>query len=176
MRDLKLSDKGKIFIASFSDEIVTGKIQVEGKQFYLCQNIKNGSRCSDTLGYQYSWYVDSGSKYDISRNGVKDFKLLTPTDVETYKDFNKGDVLACRSGDGRTLTIDGKIGETLIGRFSSEYTLGGSPGLFTAEDLYKREWRLKYEPDEEDIVELSVSEVAEKLGIDPKLLKIVDNS
>ena len=33
------------------------KIQIENGEVYICQNIADGDRCNDTLGYRYSWRV-----------------------------------------------------------------------------------------------------------------------
>jgi len=55
---------------------LTGKIQEEGGQFFLCQNKKIGIECDDKLGYKYSWRIHSGNKKDLDYNNVSKFRII----------------------------------------------------------------------------------------------------
>lgn len=73
---IKITDINREFKCKISDTEVTGRIQVEDNSIYLCQNEKNGFRCSNKLGYLYSWSVESGSDSDLFNNGITDFIFL----------------------------------------------------------------------------------------------------
>lgn len=38
-------------------EIKSAKINFQNQSYYICQNKKDGSRCKNTLGYKYSWWI-----------------------------------------------------------------------------------------------------------------------
>lgn len=52
----------------------TGRIQIEKKEgsetIYICQNVKEGTSCTDKLGFNYSWVVRSGTKKYLFKNSV----------------------------------------------------------------------------------------------------------
>ena len=73
---LNTNNIGRPFRAYIYNALCEGKIQIEGRRVYLCQNIMEGKNCDNRLGYTYSWSVRSGSEHDLSENGVYDFKLL----------------------------------------------------------------------------------------------------
>lgn len=73
---IKITDINREFKCKISDTEVTGRIQVEDNSIYLCQNEKNGFRCSNKLGYLYSWSVESGSDSELFNNGITDFIFL----------------------------------------------------------------------------------------------------
>lgn len=68
------------FTARIEGRDCEGKISVQYNTVYLCQDVKNGSRCDDTLGYKHSWNVSAGTEDQLRRNDVKNFKLIKPTD------------------------------------------------------------------------------------------------
>ena len=39
------------------EDVHSGRIHYEDDKIYICQDVKDGTRCEDTLGYRYSWYV-----------------------------------------------------------------------------------------------------------------------
>lgn len=173
MRDLKVSDARKRFKAIIRTTPVEGKIQLENGKYYLCQNERDGSRCSDKLGYKFSWSVESGSVKHLLGSEVKNLKVKgwTEKEIDEFKDFQIGDELISHRSYNRVIVA--KFGERLLLADTDD----GKAVLLTAQELYDDDWRLniEHEEDEPETVELSVAEVAEKLGIDAKTLKIVDN-
>ena len=172
MRNLTKNDIGKNFTAEIEGVSVNGRIQFERDNFYLCQNEKNGSACSDKLGYKFSWVVCNGSIKEMELGNVKNLvtKGWTAREIEEYKDFQPGDMLI-NPGTRYDTRVVHKFEEFLL----TSDTDDGRTKLLTADDLYEQGWRVKMEAEEEEeVVELSVAEVASKLGINPKTLKIVD--
>ena len=45
------------FKATINGDLCEGKVQFENGEYYLCQNIHDGSDCKDKLGYNYSWQI-----------------------------------------------------------------------------------------------------------------------
>lgn len=176
MRNLTKNDVGKKFTAEIQGVSVSGKIQSESGRFYLCQNEKSGSNCSDKLGYKLSWVIGGGSIEEMELRDVKNLvtKGWTSKQIEEYKDFRPGDVLI-RPRTRYNRKVVSKFKELLL----TSDTDDGSARLLTADNLYEQGWRVKIEAEEEkeeEMVEMSVAEVAEKLGISVELLKIVDKS
>jgi hypothetical protein len=175
MRDLKPSDKGRKFTATFRENKVEGKIQYENGEFFLCQNKRCGKTCLDKLGYSYSYTVENGTVERLYRYGVTDMEFLSMTaqGIEDYKDFKIGDVLISKENRW-------SYNREVIAIIEDEIVItkdkDGTEDLRmnTKDKLHQNGWRLKYVPEEEPIVELSVAEVASRLGVNPKTLKIVD--
>ena len=71
-----LDCKGREFNCKIDGMPTKGKIQVERKKVYLCQDFHTGKECKNKLGFMYSWTVDSGNKDDREYEGVTNFKLL----------------------------------------------------------------------------------------------------
>jgi hypothetical protein len=80
--------KGKDFEGSINGIKVSGKIQVQEGDIYLCQNKIAGSSCYDLLGYRYSFVVGDNIA-TMRKTGVTSFKV----DNVTY--------LSPRPSDGR---------------------------------------------------------------------------
>ena len=169
-----LNCKGREFQATIDGETVEGKIQVEGEKVYLCQNKLNGSPCDDKLGYDYSWGVGIGSEFGLSDNNVTDFKLID-MDPETYKDWQVGDKIYC--------VDDYEIDDPEIQIFeiifrSGELVVYKNPGdtassNYTCNELFDNGCRLYIKPEKsEEIVEMTLEEVAKLKGIDVKNLRI----
>ena len=173
MRNLRKNDVGKEFTAEIQGVSVSSRIQFESGRFFLCQNEKDGSNCSDKLGYRFSWTVGGGSIGEMKSRDVKNLvtKGWTAREIEEYKDFQPGD-MRINSQVGYNSRVVHKFEELLL----TSDTDDGRTILLTADDLYKRGWRIKMEAEEEkeEVVEMSVAEVAEKLGISVESLKIVD--
>ena len=175
MINLKRSDVGKRFIANIEEVRVQGKVQFENGEFFLCQSKRCGKDCLDKLGYRYSYSVEDGTIDRLLSNNVTDFKFYprTAQEIENYKDFQIGDELVPKkngfSYDREVIAI---IGDEIVitkDKDGSDYLK-----MNTKDKLHNQGWRLKCTPEEESIVELSIAEVATKLGIDTKTLKIVD--
>lgn len=173
MKDLKRSDVGKKFTANIEGVRVEGKVQFENDKFYLCQDRKDGDNCSNKLGYRLSWTVGSGTISALETHNVTDLEMrnFTAKEIEEYKDFQVGDTLI-RPGIYYDRKVVHKFEEFLLTADSDD----GKATLMTAEDLYENGWRLQMEAEEEkeEVVEMSVAEVAKKLGISVESLKIVD--
>lgn len=175
MRNLTKNDVGKEFTAEIQGVPVSGRIQFESGSFYLCQNKKSGSNCSDKLGYKFSWTIGDGSIRVIKSREVNNLvtKGWTAREIEEYKDFQVGDTLI-GPGTGYDRKVVHKFEEFLL----TSDTDDGRTKLLTADNLYEQGWRVKMEAEEqkEEVVEMSVAEVAKKLGISAESLKIVDKS
>lgn len=177
MRDLTQKDIGSKFSAIISGIPSKGEIQYEGGKYYLCQNERNGSSCKNKLGYKFSWVVGEGKASDLQRNAVRKLRMqpMSKEESDQEKVFDEGDVLVNNEVPNSEVIIDGKIGETLICRsISMDALTMGEPFLSHSEKLFNYGWRLKRIEEEPKLVEMSVREIAEKFGIDPKVLKIVD--
>lgn len=67
---------------------VKGKVQVEKKQVYLCQNSANGISCNNKLGYNYSWLITN--KINETFKNLKVRKpMKTEKTYEVEKSFIK---------------------------------------------------------------------------------------
>ena len=176
MRDLKPSDKGRRFFGIIGGtSIPHGKIMYRDNKYWLCQNEKNGDNCgAEKFGYAYSWLVGNGSVDNMKMAAVEelDFYPLTEKEIEEYKNFQIGDKLVCREGYSYDKEVVGIIGDNLV--VTKDLNGTDDIGIHLKDNLYKNGWRLKCIPEEVPVVELSVAEVASKLGINPKTLKIVD--
>lgn len=138
------------------------------KRYYLCQNVADGLNARDKLGYKYSWYAGTGDEYCMRMANIRNFKLLDMTreEIENYKVFKKGDKL---TKNGGTMEVIATLGEEVV----IIKDPNNRAAVYTHQELYKDNWRLNVTP-EQKVIELSVAEVAERLGYSPALLKIVD--
>lgn len=143
---------GQRFSANIMGEPAVGKIQIENDRVYLCQNTRKGDRCSDTLGYKYSWVVDSGSELDLSINSITDFSV-SPIDPETYMDWQVGDKIIKGRPDVYAEVIF-RSGKLVV----LEYANNSASGNFTCEELFNAGWRLVVEEPEEGIIEVTAEE------------------
>lgn len=180
MRDLTQKDVGRKFSAIIAGISSEGKIQYDGGTYFLCQNERDGSSCKNKLKYKFSWAIGEGKVSDLQKNAVRKLRIqvISEEDSDQEKVFNEGDVLVNNKVPNSEVIVDGKIGETLICRRVSIGVLTmGEPFLTHSERLFNYGWRLKVEELEEpQSIEMSVKDVATKLGIDPKVLKIIDKS
>jgi hypothetical protein len=118
-RDLKQGDLVRCTICEY--EVVEARVQIEDGEYFLCQNCEDGQRCHDTMGYDYSWGIDTKSS-TLSDNEVYDVEIISKESNscfivdEWYKHKDGG--LMCyqggksaygmsKSGEWRTLA-DGK--------------------------------------------------------------------
>jgi len=76
------------------EERFHGKLLVENNKVFICQNIRDGSRGSTTLGYNYGWciyesYTDVrlSGKLRLIPNDVSSLYSgnLTPSDIVSYE-------------------------------------------------------------------------------------------
>jgi len=72
MKKIKLI-VGADFVCKMYSNNVEGKIQKEGRSWFLCQNSYPGYECSDRLGYKYSYKLPE----EIESVYIKEFKQTT---------------------------------------------------------------------------------------------------
>lgn len=65
------------------DKSGIGKLYVEHTEVYLCQNDKNGARCSNTFEYKYSWGLGRGK---ILFSSLGDLKIKVFEDKPSPED------------------------------------------------------------------------------------------
>jgi hypothetical protein len=82
-----------------------GKISIDGKNIYLCQDKVAGDSAPDKLGYTYSWFVGRNS-LDIEYNVVTDLYLYLDTEEQPIKkeqppknELNVGEYVEVRDDD-----------------------------------------------------------------------------
>ena len=165
-----LNCKGRRFKCKIDGDCVKGKIQVEENRVFLCQNIKNGGVCTNKLGYEYSWYVETGSEYHLLSYGISNFKLIdmTKEDIENYKDWQVGDKIIHEEGFKSKIIF--RSGELVVFKHDNGYASGN----YTVKELYDEGWRLDETPIEEPIIEMTMEEIAKLKGIPVEKLRIKD--
>ncbi len=65
--------------------ITNAKIQIQDGNIFICQNIQNGNRCSNRLGYRYSWCIDNGSKSALRRNDIEKLAFVAISQTELLR-------------------------------------------------------------------------------------------
>lgn len=135
---------------------------------FLCNDEKNRSlTCTDTLGYKYAWFVGMGYAPLISY-GVSDLQLFpaTAAEIESYKDWHVGDKIknGCKIWE-----VIFRSGELVVCRRQDEIASSN----YTCDELYNAGWRLVADPEPEDeTVELTMDEIAKKVGVPVEKLRI----
>lgn len=168
MEDL-LSCDGRRFRCKITGTPVEGRVRVEGDRVYLCQNKRDGNDADDKLGYKYSWEVTLG----IEQEHVTEFKILPPDtaeEIEAYKDWQVGDRLRKKDGLSRTIEVIFRCGELVVGKFIDT---GRALTNYTCDELYEDGYRLIVDPaPEEEIVEVTMDEIAGKMGVPVERLRV----
>jgi hypothetical protein len=82
LQDLK---PGTIIRCSIRGQLIEGKIQKQGPDYFICQNVISGADCEDKLGYLYSWCVVGG---DII--STKNYEV---TQIEIYNEQSHYEIL-----------------------------------------------------------------------------------
>ena len=167
-----LSCDGRRFRCKINGMPVEGKVRVEGNKVYLCQNKHDGNDADDKLGYKYSWEVTSG----FEQNHVTEFKILPPCtaeEIEAYKDWQVRDKImrgVClyevifRSGE---LVILKSLNDSIFNQ------KGEASSNYTCDELYRKGYRLIVDPaPEEEIVEVTMDEIAGKMGVPVERLRV----
>ena len=123
---------------------------------YICQNIKDGARADDKLGYKYSWAFCKGfTNYDVTN-----LKLEGPKQLE---DIEVGDVLL-RGGTEYTVLM--RSSEVVVVGLERDYGFAAS-GNYTIDELRHSGCTVK----QEEPVKMTVAQVAEKLGHEVEIVK-----
>ena len=165
-----LSCDGRRFRCKIDGTLATGIIRVVDKCVYLCQNEKNGFHSIDKKGYKYAWCVYSGTEADFANPSIRvtDFRLIpiTAAGIEVYKDWQEGDKLTCDCNDYEIIF---RSGEAVILKDDD----GRAAGPFTCDELYEDGFRLFVDPaPEEEIVEVTMDEIAGKMGVPVERLRV----
>lgn len=159
-----LNSKGRRFSATIHGTTVTGRIQVENGIVYLCQNVRHGSTPTDTMGYKYGWSVLSGDESILIREGVHNFKLLDTT----LDDLQAGVQISILGKD--IYLVEGRLGNIVFLSYGK-----GCTATYTIQSLKDRGATIVEDQQvEEEKVEMTVGEIAKKLGIAPDKLLIKD--
>lgn len=160
MKDLH----GRKFTVTFRGEEITGVVSIQDNGIYLCQNVRNGSDCSNKFGYKYSYWIGSnrGSLNDVDDGLFENFKLK----VMEMNDITVGTKLYDDDGEQHEAIF--RSGELVILKNGNEYA--SMP--YTIEELKDRNFKLKIEPCPSEPVELTMDEIAEKFGVPISQLKI----
>lgn len=162
-----LNCDGRKFSAKIEGTYVEGLIRVEDGRAYLCQNKVDGYNCDDKLGYRFSWQVWDGSIDGLNETGVTDLHLfsMTAEQIEVYKDWHIGDKIT----DGiDTLEVIFRGGELVVCKDSDD----DATSNYTCNELHKRGYRLVVEPEKEDIIEVTMDEIAKMKGVPVERLHI----
>lgn len=162
-----LKCNGRRFRANIDGTECEGRILVRG-EIYLCQDKRIGDSCRETLGYKYSWRVSEKGVADLDRFGVTDFQLInmTASEIEAYKDWRVGDKMKNGCHIWEVIFRSGNlvVCKRQDGRASANYT---------CDELYDNGWRLVADPEPEDeTVELTLDEIAKKVGVPVEKLRI----
>lgn len=161
-----LKCNGRRYRAKIHDTECEGKIRVEYGRIYLCQNNRDGLSCGDKLGYKYSWHAGTGNH--LTYYGITDLRVypLTASEIEAYKDWQVGDKI--KFGD-RVWEVIFRSGELVVCKDED----GSASSNFTCDELYYGGWRLVADPEpEDDTVELTMDEIAKKVGVPVEKLRI----
>lgn len=173
---------GRRFRAKIEGVECEGKIQVDGNFIYLCQDQKFGYKCNQKYGYKYSWRLEVVDGFDeiyddesfpcwLEGFGVTDFQLLgmTAAEIEAYKDWQVGDKVSLPGVDGPdVMEVIFRVGKMVACEDKNEAAY-----VYTCNELYDEGWRLVADPEpEDDTVELTLDQIAEKFGIEPGKLRI----
>lgn len=162
-----LNCNGRKFAAKIKGTDATGLIRVEDGVAYLCQNVERGSNCDDKLGFHFSWQVCDGSKDSLNDTGVTDFRLfpMAAEEIEAYKDWRVGDKIT----DGiETMEVIFRSGEFVVCKGSD----GEASCNYTCNELYEDNYRLVVEPEKEEIIEVTMDEIAKMKGVPVERLHI----
>ena len=138
-------------------------------RLYVCQNIKKGGVAYNKLSYKYSWYLLSkNDDYYDGREEVANLKFF-PRTLDTLEE---GDVLL--DPDGCKFMVLGICGKVYFLSEENDFSRAAYYPC-TLEEL-KEDYTLKQEEveQEEQIQELTLEEIADKMGIPVEKLRIKD--
>ena len=162
-----LNCDGRKFSAKIRGTYVEGLIRVEDGRVYLCQNKKDGADCGDKLGYRFSWQVWNGSRDALDDTGVTDLYLypMTAEQIEDYKYWQIGDKI---TDNIETLEVIFRGGELVVCKNSDDEATHN----YTCNELHKCGYRLVVEPEKEEIIEVTMDEIAKMKGVPVERLHI----
>ena len=133
----------------------------EDGQPFICQNEISGNNKGEKLGYRYSWMTYR----DFMNYAVTNLKLAGP---KTMQDLAVGDVVVSTRGTERLILM--RSGEVVILGDKKDY--GYSAGhTYTIDELIHYVYTLKQDEVVPEVKEMTVAEIAEKLGHGFKIVK-----
>jgi len=84
IKSLTTEMDGKHITCKIENTVISdARIVFEEDNYYIVQNLKNGSDCNEKLGYKYSWVVSDGSTDNLVSNGIAEIQLIE-TNYEIY--------------------------------------------------------------------------------------------
>jgi len=143
---MKLKKGDRVTCEIWGEVIEDAKIQEEYGFFYICQNVVAGVDCKDKLGYEHSWYIDSGSDGDIRNYGVTNLKLKN----KTLDDLEEGDIITDGHGERMVLGVYGKVYF-----MSKKNNFDYADENFTAKELEDYEYELKESDPDSEFIEIN---------------------
>lgn len=104
-----------------------GKITVEGKQIYLCQNIANGDSCNDYQGYEYSYGLVYYGKLqlDNTENGVKVRNLKIQSKTPSFENLAKSGNILTMTWYANIVGLEDPADDRLMMNFTSDFEFVG---------------------------------------------------
>ena len=159
MKNLKESDFREdlsITCRIIGNKIDDAKLHFEHGFWNVCQNIEDSSDSENKLGYKYSWMIDDC-------NEITDIQIKH----RTIDDLEEGDIIEREDDDKRKVL--GICGKVYFITFPNDF-YKASDTTHTIEEFKKEGYKL-VQPEEEETI-LTMSEVAELVGVDVKHLKI----
>jgi len=117
---------------------------------FVCQNLKDGDKTSDRLGYRYSWVI--GREWMEGVHNVHNLRLAGSPQV--------GDILVIGDGDKRKVLA--RLESLVFMSAINNYEVTGS--FFTTQETEKYRWKVEGQPVPEPRV-LTMNEIAEKFGL-----------
>lgn len=157
----KLKHGQKVKCNIDSSKIDDAKVSIDSNgEIFICQNIKDGCDADNKLGYKYSWTADSS----VVTN------LITVVDKTNLEDMEVGDILIdTYNNESKVLAICGQAFLT-----TSTNLIDASRGWYSFQEAKNKGCKFKDTPKEENLVKLTLEEIAKKLSIPVDTLRIKD--
>lgn len=141
---------GQRFIATINgNKDVVGRIQIENDEVFLCQDVVTGKSCKNKLGYKSSYSIGRGTEYERKSNNVYDFKIVT---------YAEGDILVQGSNQRKIAFIHNNV--MLLTNLEET----SATGPYTVKTIEVAGWKLKDEPKEEKLIELTIQDISDGKG------------
>lgn len=157
-KEIGLKSHGKIAYCWCGHEKIIGRISVQDDEVYFCNNYLGTSYKSD---FGYLMMQELFGKFP-------NIELANRT-ADGYDTLITGDVLVCRPNSRAIITA--VVNDAIFYRYSDKI------GIMYAsvDELKDSSWELETcDKDAVEIVEFTIEEIAEKLGLDPKVVRIKD--
>ena len=158
-KEIALKSHGKLAYCWCGHEKIIGRISVQDDEVYFCNNYLGTSYKSD-FGYLMM--------QDLLDYEFPNIELANRT-ADGYDTLTTGDVLVCVPNSRAIITA--VVNDAVFYRYSNEIGI-----MYASVDEFKdSRWELETcDKDAVEIVELTIEEIAEKLGLDPKAVRIKD--